>query len=62
LRRLYDFMDRQLVRSNIQKAPEGVRDTLRRLTTLRNAWAEMLRRQETDPHGSGPFEALAEEP
>jgi len=46
LRRLYDFMNRQLLRSNARKAPEGIHDTLRLLNALRDAWSQMLRRQE----------------
>jgi flagellar protein FliS len=45
LRRLYCFMNRQLLRSNAHKTPEGIHDTIRRLGILRDAWSEMLRRQ-----------------
>jgi flagellar protein FliS len=45
LRRLYNFMNRQLLRSNARKTPDGIHDTIRRLATLRDAWSEMLRRQ-----------------
>jgi flagellin-specific chaperone FliS len=40
-------MHRQLTLSNLHKAPEGIRDTLARLTTLRDAWSEMLRRNQS---------------
>ena len=46
LRRLYGFMNRQLLRSNARKTPEGIHDTIRRLGILRDAWSEMLRRQQ----------------
>jgi len=42
LRRLYEYMDDRLMESNMRKTPEGIRDTIRRLTTLREAWQEML--------------------
>jgi flagellar protein FliS len=45
LRRLYYFMNRQLLRSNARKTPDGIQDTIRRLGVLRDAWSEMLRRQ-----------------
>jgi flagellar protein FliS len=45
LRRLYNFMDSQLMQSNLRKKPDGIQDTLNRLTVLRDAWGEMLRQQ-----------------
>jgi flagellar protein FliS len=58
LRRLYYWMNRQLLQSNARKTPDGIQDTLERLTALRDAWREMLRRQ-----GAGaaaePAEVLA---
>jgi flagellar protein FliS len=42
LRRLYNFMDNQLTHSNASKSPEGIRDALQRLSTLRDAWRGML--------------------
>ena len=42
LRRLYHYMDNQLTHSNANKSPEGIRDALDRLSTLRDAWREML--------------------
>lgn len=59
LRRLYDFMHRQLLLSNARKTPEGIHDTVRRLSVLREAWTEMLRRQENAPAAPGPFVAFA---
>jgi flagellar protein FliS len=45
LRRLYSYMDDRLTESNLRKTPEGIRDTIRRLTVLRDAWQEMLQRR-----------------
>lgn len=42
LRALYDYMDRRLTESNIKKDRDGIEETIRRLTVLRNAWREML--------------------
>ena len=42
LRRLYYYMDDRLTHSNVQKTPEGIRDTINRLSTLRDAWSTML--------------------
>jgi flagellar protein FliS len=46
LRRLYDYMDRQLGESNRFKKEPGILDVIGRLTVLRDAWAEMLRKNE----------------
>jgi len=46
LRRLYDYMDRQLDESNRSKKEPGILDVIGRLTILRDAWAEMLRKNE----------------
>jgi len=42
LRRLYDYMDGRLHESNRYKKEDGILDVIRRLTILRDAWAEML--------------------
>jgi flagellar protein FliS len=47
LRRLYDYMDRLLTRSNLHKTRAGIEETIRHLTELRSAWKEML-------SGAGP--------
>src|ERR1035437_1103603 len=49
LHRLYDYMHRQLTVSNTRKSPEGIHDTIKRLSILRDAWSEMLRQQTTAP-------------
>ena len=46
LRRLYDYMNRQLTASNMQKTPEGIHDTINRLSVLRDAWSQMLQQQQ----------------
>lgn len=45
LRRLYDYMDEQLQESNLRKQDTGVHEVIRRLTVLRDSWAEMLQNQ-----------------
>ena len=59
LRRLYDYMDRQLMLSNRQKTPEGIHDTITRLSVLRDAWSEMLRQQSAAPAVPGHFTSFA---
>ncbi len=43
LRSLYVYMDERLTEANLRKTPDGIRETVRRLTVLRDAWCEMLR-------------------
>lgn len=45
LRRLYEYMDFRLTESNRTKTPEGLREVIQRLGVIRDAWAEMMRRQ-----------------
>jgi flagellar protein FliS len=42
LRRLYDYFDRRIWESNVQKRRDGVEEVIRHLTVLRDAWATML--------------------
>jgi flagellar protein FliS len=42
MQRLYGYMDARLQESNVRKTVDGIDDVIRRLTILRNAWAEML--------------------
>jgi flagellar protein FliS len=42
LRSLYNYLDRRLDESNRSKTPDGIRECVVRLSTLRAAWAEML--------------------
>jgi flagellar protein FliS len=47
LRGLYEYMDRRLIESNLEKSVDGVIEARRHLGILRDAWAEMLRGQST---------------
>ncbi len=49
LRRLYDYFDRRLRESNLKKEPTGVKEVLRHITVLRDAWATMLQNQNPLP-------------
>jgi flagellar protein FliS len=58
MRRLYDYFDRRIRESNLRKEPSGVREVIRHLTVLRDAWATMLRKQslsEALPAASAAF-------
>lgn len=55
LRGLYGFMNRQLTHSNARKSPEGIHDTIKRLSVLRDAWSEMLRQQRAAPAAPAEF-------
>ena len=55
LRRLYAYMNGQLTLSNIRKTPEGIHETIQRLSVLRDAWSEMLRQQTAAPEPLSPF-------
>lgn len=61
LRRLYNYMNHQLVVSNIHKTPDGIHDTIHRLSILRDAWSEMLRQQTVAPVAAEaePYAALS---
>ncbi len=49
MRRLYNYYDSQLSKSNLQKEPDGVQLVIRLLTEIRNAWAEMLSGRSNNP-------------
>ena len=49
LRRLYGYMDHRLHESNQHKREDGILDVIKRLTVLRDAWAEMLRQGGANP-------------
>ena len=55
LRSLYEYMDRRLLESNLQKTPEGLIETRRHLGVLQKAWEQMLR-------GGGNASAAMPEP
>jgi flagellar secretion chaperone FliS len=42
LRQLYDYMGRKLMEANLQKDREPLNDVIKRMTVLRDAWAQML--------------------
>jgi len=48
-RQLYDYFERRIFESNIRKRPEGVREVIKHLSVLRDAWAAMLSNQGTPP-------------
>jgi flagellar protein FliS len=50
LRRLYEYMNRRLLHSNLNKSEDGIHETIRHLTVLRDAWSKMLQ-GETIPEG-----------
>ena len=45
LRRLYEYFDRRLWESNLQKNAKGVQEVILHITELRDAWATMLAKQ-----------------
>jgi flagellar secretion chaperone FliS len=59
LRRLYHYMDDQLTHSNASKSPDGIRDALHRLSTLRDAWREMLGQRRGAQREPAPYAPLA---
>lgn len=59
LRRLYDYFDRRIWDSNVRKSPDGVREVIRHLTVLRDAWASMLTGQNHAELASVPTSTLA---
>lgn len=57
LRRLYNYLDRRLEESNLRKEPDGIEETIQRLSVLRDAWREMLQKSPAD--GASPSAHLA---
>jgi flagellar protein FliS len=45
MRQLYNYFDRRIQESNLRKEPTGVKEVIRHLTELRDAWAAMLQKQ-----------------
>lgn len=58
LRDLYNYLDRRLQESNIRKEPDGIEEAIQRLTTLRDAWREMLSGNATASRPSAGISAL----
>jgi flagellar secretion chaperone FliS len=59
LRQLYSYMNHQLTLSNTRKSPEGIQDSIERLSVLRDAWSEMLRQQGAAPAAMEHFSSFA---
>ena len=53
LRRLYEYFDRRLWESNLQKNSKGVEEVILHITELRDAWATML--ANPNPSAAGSF-------
>ncbi len=51
LRRLYEYFDRRLLESNLQKKSAGVQEIIQHVSELREAWATMLAQQGMPPAG-----------
>jgi flagellar protein FliS len=58
LRSLYEYMDRRLIESNLQKSIEGIAECKRHLGGLRDAWSQMLQGQGA-PNPAGTVLAAA---
>lgn len=59
LRQLYDYFDRRLWESNVNKKSQGVEEVIEHLTELRDAWALMLSKPSSDAGVSSSSEAFA---
>ncbi len=47
LDRLYDYYERRLFEANIKKKVEAIREVSRFIKELRDAWSEMIRKEES---------------
>lgn len=56
MRRLYDYLDRRLMESNLKKEDGGIREVIKHLAVLRDAWSGLLQGQ-----GSVPAQVLKEQ-
>lgn len=54
LRRLYDYFDRRIWESNMQKQPAGIKEVIQHMTVLRDAWAAMLNGGAATELGAAP--------
>lgn len=50
LDKLYDYYARRLFEANIQKRPEPIVEVEKFVKELRDAWAEMLRKEDSSSH------------
>jgi flagellar secretion chaperone FliS len=55
LRRLYDYFDRLLQESNLNKTEAGLNEVTRHVIVLRDAWKEMLANGGASQPASGPL-------
>ena len=53
MRRLYAYMDERLQEANVTKTRQGIEDVLKRLQTLREAWAQMLQSEKSTAEQQG---------
>jgi len=60
-RRLYNYLDDRLQESNLKKDSAGIQEVVRRLTVVRDAWAEMLT-QPHPPEGATPNHPTVDSP
>jgi flagellar secretion chaperone FliS len=49
LRQLYEYFDRRIWDSNIQKNRDGIEEVIRHLAELRDAWSTMLEKRNASP-------------
>ena len=56
MRRLYDYLDRRLMESNLKKQDGGIREVIKHLAVLRDAWCGLLQGL-----GSVPAQVLKEQ-
>jgi flagellar protein FliS len=59
LRSLYEYMDRRLLDSNLRKQNDGIIESRRHLSTLRQAWRDMLEGRNSDSQAPAQTMALA---
>jgi flagellar protein FliS len=49
LRNLYEYFEKRVIESNLQKSTDGIQEILPMLKQLRDAWSHMLSQQNPDP-------------
>ncbi len=59
LRRLYDYFERRIWESDLNKQRDGVDEVIRHITVLRDAWAVMLNNPQGVPLTTIPEPAMA---
>lgn len=59
LRRLYEYFDRRIWESNMQKQPDGVKEVIRHISVLRDAWASMLSGRNHTELAASPLAEMA---